>query len=154
MYDIGADAVKRETTKMVKEYWKTYNEIASSMEKISVSDLSVGDWVQARMIKWNYEDLGITPPMRVAEISGDEDEVMLQLGNVTHYALVDDLQPIPITAEILEKNGLDYAEFGLVVKPKFNKLCASVGASIEIEYVHELQHVLRLVRTNKEIITT
>lgn len=118
-------------------------------EKIDIRDLSVGDWFQARIVKWDYEDLGITPPMRVAEISSDE--VMLQLGSVKHYAFVDDLQPIPITAEILEKNGLHEAEFGLVVKPKSDKLCASMGVSIEIKYIHELQHILRLTKTEKEI---
>lgn len=119
-------------------------------KKIRTEDISVGDWVQARMVKWDYEDLDITPPMRIAEISSDE--VMLQLGSVKHYAFVDDLQPIPITAEVLEKNGLHYAEFGLVVKPKSNELCASMGISIGIQYIHELQHILRFMKTDKEIV--
>lgn len=119
-------------------------------EKIRTEDISIGDWMQARMVKWDYEDLDITPPMRVAEISSDE--VMLQLGSVKHYAFVDDLQPIPITAEVLENNGLHDAEFGLVVKLKSNGLCASAGASIEIQYIHELQHILRLMKTEKEIV--
>lgn len=121
-----------------------------TMEKISVSDLSIGDWFQARMVKWDYEDLDITPPMRVAEISSDE--VMLQLGSVKHYAFVEDLQPIPITAEVLEKNGLHDAEFGLSVKPKSNELCASMGISIKIKHIHELQHALRLAKVEKEIV--
>lgn len=118
-------------------------------EKIKVEGISIGDWFQARMVKLDYSDLGITPPMRVAEISSDE--VMLQLGSVKHYAFVDDLQPIPITAEVLEKNGLHDAEFGLVVKPKSNEPCASIGTSIEIKYIHELQHALRLAKVGKEI---
>lgn len=118
-------------------------------EKIRIEDVSIGDWFQARMVKWDYEDLDITPPMRVAEISSDE--IMLQLGSVKHYGFVEDLQPIPITAEVLEKSGLHYAEFGLVVKPKSNELCASIGTSIEIQYIHELQHALRLARVDKEI---
>ena len=119
-------------------------------EKIDIRDLSVGDWVQARTVKWDYEDLDITPPMRVAEISSDE--VMLQLGSVKHYAFVEDLQPIPITAEVLERNGLHEAEFGLVVKPKSNELCASLGVYIEIKHIHELQHALRLAKVGKEIV--
>ena len=119
-------------------------------EKIKVEGISLGDWFQARIVKWDYEDLDITPSMRVAEISSDE--VMLQLGSVKHYAFVEDLQPIPITAEVLEKNGLHEAEFGLVVKPKSNELCASVGIHIEIKYIHELQHILRLAKTDKEIV--
>lgn len=119
-------------------------------EKISVSDLSVGDWFQARIVKWDYDDSDITPPMRIAEISSDE--VMLQLGSVKHYAFVEDLQPIPITTEVLEKNELHDAEFGLAVKPKSNELCASMGISIKIKHIHELQHALRLAKVGKEIV--
>lgn len=119
-------------------------------EKIDIRDLSIGDWFQARMVKWDYDDLDITPPMRIAEISSDE--VILQLGSDKYYAFVDDLQPIPITAEVLEQNGLHEAEFGLVVKPMSNELCASMGTSIEIQHIHELQHILRLTKTDKEIV--
>lgn len=119
-----------------------------TMEKISVSDLSVGDWLQARMVKWDYEDLDITPPMRVAEISSDE--VMLQLGSVKHYAFVDDLQPIPITAEVLEKNGLVDAEFSLLMR--LNNSPIEGICPIKINYIHELQHILRLTKTDKEIV--
>lgn len=135
------------------------------MEKISVSNLSVGDWVRARMVKWDYEDLDITPPMRVAEISSDE--VMLQLGSVKHYAFVEDLQPIPITAEVLEKSGFThdkwskkiwryedeesevvyYIENGVLEITtddcKINMVCKSVA---------ELQHALRLAKVGKEMI--
>ena len=139
------------------------------MEKISVSDLSVGDWFQARMVKWDYEDLDITPPMRVAEISSDE--VMLQLGSVKHYAFVDDLQPIPITAEVLEKNGLEYVDDGndavifLCCDMFWARLCVDdtfwqVGIHSEdrldavvcnVKHIHELQRALRLAKVGKEI---
>jgi hypothetical protein len=139
-------------------------------EKISVSDLSVGDWFQARMVKWDYEDLDITPPMRVAEISSDE--VMLQLGGVKHYAFVEDLQPIPITAEVLEKNGLEYEDDGndavifLCCDMFWARLCVGdtfwrVGIHSEdrldavvcdVKHIHELQHALRLASVGKEIV--
>ena len=134
---------------MVKEYWGTYNEIAEEMGKIRVEDLSIGDWVCAKMAKWDYDDIDITPPMQVVRI--DDKEVVLSLRWVEHCAFVDDLLPIEITNEVLEKNGLSEAEFGLVVKPKSDKLCASMGASIEIKYIHELQHLLRLTKAGKEI---
>lgn len=141
------------------------------MEKISVSDLSIGDWFQARMVKWDYGDLDITPPMRVAEISSDE--VMLQLGSVKHYAFVEDLQPIPITAEVLEKNGWKKSEIdktmileickgqnigisNTVYGHNFIAVYCALGqcyevSNVPIRYVHELQHCLRILRTEKEI---
>lgn len=140
-------------------------------EKISVSDLSVGDWLQARMVKWDYEDLDITPPMRVAEISSDE--VMLQLGSVKHYAFVDDLQPIHITAEVLEKNGFEQNSNCLDYRFIIGKIYCSISKGIKcwnvniydisdsphtpifkahIIHIHELQHALRLAKVGKEIV--
>lgn len=134
-------------------------------EKIKVEGISIGDWFQAKMVKWDYEDLDITPPMRVAEISSDE--VMLQLGSVKHYAFVDDLQPIPITAEVLEKSGFTHDKWSKKIwryedeesevvyyiegnkvevttdDCKINLVCTSVA---------ELQHALRLAKVGKEIV--
>ena len=134
------------------------------------SSLSVGDWFQARMVKLDYDDLDITPPMRVAEISSDE--VMLQLGSVKHYAFVEDLQPIPITPEILEKNGFarkdkyrfvntdilstvekygyKYYDYHNIYKKGKTYRPIRVGVD-NIKYVHELQHAMRLVGIEKEI---
>lgn len=133
-------------------------------EKIKVEGVSIGDWFQAKMVKWDYEDLDITPPMRVAKISSEE--VMLQLGSVKHYAFVDDLQPIPITAEVLEKSGFTHDKWSKKIwryedeesevvyyiegnkvevttdDCKINLVCTSVA---------ELQHALRLAKTGKEI---
>ena len=146
------------------------------MEKISVSDLSVGDWFQARMVKWDYEDLDITPPMRIADISSDE--VMLQLGSVKHYAFVEDLQPIPITAEVLEKNGFvdngvgqHYLKCGNGVtvrvgrSPLFHDGCWLVATDKQVDetitttcvlfnakQLHELQRAMRLAKVGKEIV--
>lgn len=137
---------------------------------INCSSLSVGDWFQARMVKCDYEDLDITPPMRVAEISSDE--VMLQLGSVKHYAFVDDLQPIPLTPEILEKNGFarkdkyrfvnidmlstvekygtKYYDYHNIYKKGKTYRPIRVEAD-NIRYVHQLQHAMRLAGIEKEI---
>lgn len=120
-------------------------------EKISVSDLSIGDYVRVRMCKCDYDDLD-TLDAKVLSIEGNSVGVGYDNSGIVMSAFVDDLQPIPITAEVLEKNGLHEAEFGLVVKPKSNELCATVGTSIEIKYIHELQHFLRLMKTDKEIV--
>lgn len=134
------------------------------MEKAESKEISVGDWFQARMVKIDYEDLDITPPMRVAEISSDEG--VLQLGSVKHYAFIEDLQPIPITAEVLERNGWSrdvhsnniwsYNEDYYVTMTYFfegSRLMIwswSDSISLSVRYVHELQHCMRLARVDKE----
>lgn len=76
------------------------------------------------------------------------------------------LQPIPLTPEILEKNGFerlgtDYIlmgyPFGLTNPStpddyKDNYWLRVAASSVNIKYVHELQHALRLCRIEKEII--
>lgn len=132
---------------MVKEYWKTYNEIANDMNKININDLSVGDWVCAVCGE------RLTPPMRVVGLG--ESWVWLEIdpeqGDPFEFE-PSEIRGVEITAEVLEKNGLHDAEYGLVIKPKDDKLCASVGVSIEIKYVHELQHVLKFAKVGKEIV--
>lgn len=121
------------------------------MEKIDIRDLSIGDYVRVKMCKWDYDDPD-TLDAKVLSIEGNSVGVGYDNSGIIMSAFVEDLQPIPITAEVLERNGLHEAEFGLVIKFKSNGLCASAGASIEIQYIHELQHILRLAKTDKEII--
>lgn len=68
---------------------------------------------------------------------------------------IDKLEPIPLTKEILEKN-FPYTEilvwYGNEDKwyiecPAFEDL----QVKIEIKYVHQLQHALRLVGIEKEV---
>lgn len=120
-------------------------------EKISVSDLSIGDWVRVKMCKWGYDDPD-TLDAKVLSIEGNSVGVGYDNSGILMSAFVDDLQPIPITVEVLEKNGLHETKFGLVIKPKSNELCASIGTSIEIKYIHELQRALRLAKVEKEIV--
>lgn len=122
-----------------------------TMEEIDIRNLSIGDWVRIKMCKWDYDDAD-TLDAKVLWIDGNSVGVGYDECGIVMSAFVDDLQPILITAEVLEKNGLHEAEFGLVVKPKSDKLCASMGVSIEIKYIHELQHILRLTKTKKEIV--
>ena len=117
-----------------------------TMEKISVSDLSIDDWVYVQFTdgdKWSGRIVSLSDTGRMGVLCSDTMVVRCTISFIC---------PIPITAEVLEKNGLHDAEFGLVVKLKSNGLCASAGASIEIQYIHELQHILRLMKTDKEIV--
>lgn len=148
-------------------------------EKINISALSIGDWVQARMTKWDYDDLDITPPMRVVKI--EKDGVVLSLGGIEHPAFVDDLQPIPITPEILEKNGFRQSkrfskDWQLTVyndevyinlgdrytSCEHNRMVHNPEDVSEVDYsnslemprpmfVHELQRFMQLANVDKDI---
>lgn len=138
-------------------------------------DLSIGDWVQARMVKWDYDDLDITPPMQVVEIKGDG--VVLGLGSTYHPTFVEDLAPIPITREILVKNWWRPPREGVAFDTYFwtnrkdraieiseidGKFYMSVIEQIDgwqrnyhigcgLQFVHELQRAINLVKIEKEI---
>ena len=131
------------------------------MNRMRIEDLSIGDWVQARMTKWDYDDLDITPAMRVIQIGYSE--AKLELNGVEHYAFVEDLQPIPITAEVLEQNGISktyesdeytvYKGEGFNITEYYTELWEFEihRNRLMIRNVHQLQHALRLVGVGKEI---
>ena len=126
------------------------------MEKISVSDLSVGDWV--RVI--NQFD---------AQIYGYHCEsgslsLKTRQGNLVYYRL-EDITPIPLTPEILGKNGFEIvdesADFQLYGSPEcsifFTKgtvryRLETPQASVVCWNVHQIQHALRLAGVGKEIV--
>jgi hypothetical protein len=78
-------------------------------------------------------------------------------GNIetTHnkHSDIELIEPIPLTPEILKKNGWEERPKGYVF---YKKLCKNTfvvnAADIQIKYVHELQHALRLCEIEKEII--
>lgn len=129
------------------------------MGKMKISDLSVGDWV-----------LFTGLPRRVAIISST---CVLPHKGVLDIATfsIDDISPIPITHEILEKNGFEKRDTYIWNNPKMRCTAYRFGfkywdirvtyrargyrpTRINIEnivYVHELQHALRLAGVEKEI---
>lgn len=146
-------------------------------EKIKVEGISIGDWFQARMVKWDYDDLDITPPMKIVKIEKDCVRLGFSLDDLEFEVFVDDLQPIPITAEMLEENGwqpprkdvdldtwwwtngVDKAieayeyegEWYLtIIEQKEIQYRNRVG--IGLKHIHELQHALRLAKVRKEIV--
>lgn len=77
---------------------------------MKIKELSIGDWVVAKLAKWDYDSLEETEPMRIVCIDNSEPkrafaDLTLDEVGITHSALVDDLLPIPLTPEVLEKNG-------------------------------------------------
>ena len=118
------------------------------------NDLMLGDWIKIGKV-----------PLRVIQLTHfahKDDSVVLETGS--EYL---DVEPIPLTAEILEKNGWN------VPQAKLWWECFNVGfwlrqyvdGRFEImtdedsdcifttnRYVHELQHALRLCGIDKEIV--
>ena len=126
------------------------------MTTLKISDLSVGDWVRHDFYEMD---------MRVVTIHGDNKRVIAESSSgygVTCH--LDHFTPIPITAEILEKNGIhrtyeddNYAIFrgdGLwAVKYSDGDWELSIPpvCRVDIRYIHDLQHALRLAGIDKEI---
>jgi hypothetical protein len=141
------------------------------MATLKISDLSVGDWV--------YYDEGNTPcSIRCIYRTGIQDCVVLNDNKYSEGVIgfVDSLTPIPITAEVLEKNGWRILEKEVLGEDyEYNgeeRVWDDENCSIEIceekqgvfwyswsneyymwrlEYVHQLQHLIRLAGVDKEI---
>ena len=123
------------------------------MATLNVSDLSVGDWV--RYDGKEYQVQCVDGLSEIVTLFGYCEQREESAGN---------LRSIPITAEILEKNGIHrtyeddaYAIFrgdGLwAVKYSDGdwELSTPPVCRVDIKYVHQLQHALRLAGVDKEI---
>jgi hypothetical protein len=117
-------------------------------KELSCKDLMVDDWVHNTHNQCNE---------RVQEIGAGK--VMLDYNDLYGY---DEIESIPVTAEILEKNGfvwnglpfvLSWEGFGLALYVGGDGYIVNCGAnaSFTVSYVHQLQHVLRLCGIEKEI---
>lgn len=142
-----------------------------------VNDISIGDWVRVKMCKWDYDDPD-TLDAKVFSIEGDSVGVGYDNSGIVMIAFVDDLQPIPITVEVLEKNGFVDNGVGQHYLKCGNGITARVGRSplfhdgcwlvatdkqenetvsttcvlFNARHIHELQRVLRLAKVRKEIV--
>ena len=138
------------------------------MAEIKISELSIGDWV--------CYDKDTTPcSIRSIYRTGVQDCVVM---NDSYFkegviGFVDMLKPIPLTAEILEKNGFVGGEIyegistivftngnisiSMFKKSKwyrlriYNALGDTELCSAIVHNVHQLQHALRLAGVKKEI---
>lgn len=129
---------------------------------MKIRDLSIGDWVcyTGKCID------GIGSNRKITYIERDTCGFLIGLDyGAFHYssAKIEDIIPIPITPEILEKNGVALAEDcdengGLFTCPAFsvvkygNSYTFEVPqARVRVEYVHQLQHAMKLAGIDKEI---
>ena len=139
------------------------------MHKLKITDLSVGDWVQ-----WNGKTYrvclidGVSLTVELAEKAGGTIEVA-----------IDEVTGIPLTIEILKKNRFDFKDFAFqettMLGRHIRRIWVSTrdqGWNIHVsirkagghdfvdmvfavdfigQFVHELQHALRLAGIEKEI---
>ena len=130
-------------------------------------ELMLGDLIRFSSEPYNFEEALHGKPVRVEGLR-DEDGAIKVYERDTYYWSEDedDFEPIPLTAEILEKNGWNLHgvcyinnSVGLGLRPGTDGCyTAEVGAYeygnapvVDIQYVHELQHILRLFGVKKEI---
>ena len=134
--------------------------------ELSCKDLMVGDWVRIKITQHNTEVTNI-----------DANSIYTEAAFPIRY---DEIEPIPLTSEILEKNGFvankhvyPYPYYEYINKedklkigfafPQGNRTSyKEPWVYIDSEYVfvehlpcmfvHQLQHALRLCRIEKEII--
>lgn len=137
------------------------------MATLKISDLSVGDWVKCG--QWNGRI------QRIAMHDGETVEVIIEsdCGQLYMYKQIHEINPILITPEILEANGFvknggvykwndeEYVVFVCLKEflhyvnvEEMDEQFATEGSRIEASqlYVHQLQHALRLVGIEREIV--
>ena len=115
---------------------------------MKANELMIGDWADFA------PELGDQP---IAKIITVNDLYMIDNGRMV-------VRPIPLTPEILEKNGFEdtmgdafwiSTSCNLLWKDgKLQNFCREEDDEVCIpcEYVHELQHALRLCKVDKEIV--
>lgn len=132
------------------------------MTQLNISDLSVGDWV--------CYDRG-TDAVQIMGIYVRNNQECVVMSD-SYYpdgviGFVEHIKPIPLTPEILEKNGLcvveedaDFSEYELFGSENFSIFhtkgtlhyrLETPQASVVCWNVHQLQHALRLAGVEKEI---
>ena len=126
-------------------------------KKLTCCDLMVGDWVK-------YKDRTVVQIARVGDVSPMDAPIYCHTQMEGYFPCqLDDISPIPLTAEILEKNGFKYndipivlgwEQYGLTLYRGGDGFLINCGQNVAliINYVHELQHALRLCGEDKEIV--
>ena len=129
-----------------------------------VEELSIGDWVCAELLCGVNNEPRLTPPMKMVGLgeSWVDLEIDPEQGAPFEFEL-SEIRGVPITPEILKKNGValaeDYDEYSaLYTCPQFSVIKYGDGytfevpqARVRVEHVHQLQHAMRLAGIDREI---
>ena len=125
------------------------------MEKLSVKSLQIGDWVIPHVYDSALE------PSKIVGIHYNsykgKDYVDWVDCEVWDELSLSDIEPIPLTPEILEKNGFYenqdrwwWKDFYITLAST-KALTLVCNRTIQFDYVHQLQHALRICGIEKEI---
>ena len=135
-------------------------------------DYMIGDWLQ-------YYDCNLEKQCyaQITSIQADGAKPFIQTSDSDVYYLAEEYKSIPLTSEILEKNGFpfdeeetkkvkgyykDYEDWKLFKFPLGSGFNIEYNSNrgyyyitdhcfLKFKYVHEFQHILKLCGINKEI---
>lgn len=152
--------------------------VDTDMEKLNSKSLMIGDWVSVKSCsKPNFYKVSKLDPNRESSVYPIHVERPAEGLSYT-FLDEDEIEPIPLTAEILEKNGfvdchtigekfelrihLDKDNYQVVsyyfglaalsIKTEYSYSLSPTIDRLRIKYVHELQHALKLCKINKEVV--
>ena len=126
---------------------------------MDINELMIGDWVTGK--KW------IENPFKLTRINdnGKYYYGVTSKGLQVGPFLIEEFKPIPITPEILKKNGFVYdnyyhcwiydeftINYGHLLEDNDYLFIWVADTPKKLIYVHELQHTLRLCKIEREII--
>ena len=136
---------------------------------MDAKELMIGDWVFGLVNGQTMHD-SVRYPCKVTEIFECGDIALKGESHIEEWGVdgimyeFDGMEPIPLTNEILKKNGFKYSYRNYAVLSGENRFAlrhdlpaVKNGVSlwtygcIEFRYVHELQHFLRMIG-EKEIV--
>lgn len=125
---------------------------------MEITDLMLNDYVMIHC--FDGSDIVI----KVTRVEGESGTVYGISKQGSHWANIEDVKPIPLTPEILEKNGFvnnegwdefvhysDYPFIDFTLQVDEDGFCLDLP-NARIAYVHELQHALKLFKIKKEIV--
>lgn len=134
---------------------------------MKVTELMIGDiaYVVKEYEDCNEEMVVEKFPARITAIDengllgmdGKNEFMCVVLGDCGGFEEFDDIEPIPLTAEILKKNGFknerfrnEYYIYGTnFYVVAFDNTYSFQSSDMDLKYVHELQHALRLCGLNE-----
>ena len=137
-------------------------QITAKTKTMRIEELSVGDWV-----KYEFPEMG-KKAVQVSSIDAEDNHIGTESVGASAWSYTENFSPIPLTPEILERNGLcvveedaDFSEYELFGSENFSIFhtkgtlryrLETPQASVVCWFVHQLQHALRLAEVEKEIV--
>lgn len=121
---------------------------------MKANELMLGDWVRRR---WTCTDTGreVVKDFQVTEIH-KLGNFLYAWGKSGNMGRVEQLEPIPLTAEIMERNfpGPEVVEWSAFLEGFYCEMQfgADMLVSGKFRYAHQLQHALRLCRIDADIV--